>query len=126
MPIKVIFVKDSEPFPYEIGGILGHFLENLRDMLESGKLNPSAITAMIVNLAQSDENNPQIINAVGVTEGSLEHLLEMLAKTIARIALQSRSPEVVCGKICDSAIRRCRLEPRDASRIVTPDKKIIH
>lgn len=123
---KVIFVKDSEPFPYEFDGMFGKFMEGIGKGLESGTLNPSDITAIMSYVGQTNDAQPDKQDVSRFIAGDPYVNLVMIADAIAFYAKQSSNPEAFCGMVCDSAMRRCgTFEPQEP-HIIVPDKRILH
>lgn len=131
MLTKVIFVKDSEPFPYEFDGIFGDFMDGIRENIESGKLDPENITSILSSIGQEKESTEQpgtdkMRTATRFIAGDPHDNLAMIAEAIAFYARRSVRPEVVCGLVCDSAMDKCRTFDTQDARIILPDKRIIH
>ena len=124
---KVIFVRDSEPFAYEFDGIMGKFFEGIHEHIESGKLNPENVNSLVAIVGQTEDQPGERQLALRYITGDPHVGLEMLSEAIAFFAKQVNRPEVLCGLVCDSAMNKCRtFDTQDSSRIVVPDKRIIH
>ena len=124
---KVIFVRDLEPFAYEFDGIMGKFFEGIHEHIESGKLNPENVNSLVAIVGQIDDQQGERQLALRYITGDPHVGLAMLSEAIAFFAKQVNRPEVLCGLVCDSAMQKCRtFDTQDSSRIVVPDKRIIH
>lgn len=124
---KVIFVKDAEPFAYEFDGIMGKFFEGIHEHIISGKLNPENVNSLVAIVGQIEDQPEERQLAVRYITGDPHVGLAMLSEAITFFAKQVDRPEVLCGLVCDSAMNKCRtFDTQDSSRIVVPDKRIIH
>ena len=124
---KVIFVRDSEPFAYEFDGIMGKFFEGIHEHIVSGKLNPENVNSLVAIVGQIDDQQGERQLALRYITGDPHVGLAMLSEAIAFFAKQVNRPEVLCGLVCDSAMKKCRtFDTQDSSRIVVPDKRIVH
>ena len=127
MLTKVIFVKDAELFAYEFDGLLGEFMDGIRKNIETGKLNPENITSIVSNIGQEGDEDSDRMTIVRFMAGDPHVALSMIAEAIATYANRADRPEVLCGLVCDSAMKKCStFDTQDSSRIVVPDKRIVH
>ena len=125
MPTKVIFVKDSEPVPFELDGVAGEAMNEARAELEAAKEGDSLECLVVMGVVRQLDGKSRIVS---FGSGAVSQIVNLLGEMLTTILVNnSDKPEAMCGEFSENLLHMVQKLKRGKkqqahSGLIVPDK----
>ena len=125
MPVKVIFIKDSEPIPFELDGMAGEAMNELRSELEAAKEGDSLECLVVMGVVRQLDGKSRIVS---FGSGAVSQIVNLLGEMLTTILVNnSDKPEAMCGEFSENLLHMVQKLKRGKKQqahngLIVPDK----
>ena len=125
MPVKVIFIKDSEPVPFELDGMAGEAMNELRSELEATKEGDNLECLMVMGVVRQLDGKSRIVS---FGSGAVSQIVNLLGEMLTTILVNnSDKPEAMCGEFSENLLHMVQKLKRGKKQqahngLIVPDK----